>query len=107
MCFEMFLEFRNNFYPKNVMKSKQNSSTCAFFFRGSCGGIVVYLVSMVSFFASTCPIRSGVGAIDNPDQPGQVFEQYDISEVPEKISRTTFRWLVVRKSSFLVISRLV
>ena len=39
---------------------------------------------MVSFFASTCPIRSGVGAIDNPDQPGQVFEQYDISEVPEK-----------------------
>ena len=27
MCFEMFLEFRNDFYPKNVVKSKQNSST--------------------------------------------------------------------------------
>ena len=39
---------------------------------------------MVSFFASTCPIRSGVGAIDNPDHSGQFFEQYDISEVPEK-----------------------
>ena len=68
---------------------------------------MIYLFSMVSFFASTCPIRSGVGAIDNPDQSGQVFEQYDVSEVPEKISQTTFRWLVVRKCSFLVISRLV
>ena len=68
---------------------------------------MIYLFSMVSFFASTCPIRSGVGAIDNPDQSGQVFEQYDVSEVPEKISRTTFPWLVVRKYSFLVISRLV
>ena len=55
---------------------------------------------MVSFFASTCPIQSGVGAIDNPDQSGQVFEQYDVSEVPEKFSRTTFRRLVVRKCSF-------
>ena len=27
MCVEMFLEFRNDFYPKNVVKSKQNSST--------------------------------------------------------------------------------
>ena len=45
---------------------------------------MVHLFSMVSFFASTCPIRSGVGAIDNPDQSGQVFEQYDVSEVPEK-----------------------
>ena len=45
---------------------------------------MIYLFSMVSFFASTCPIRSGVGAIDNPDQSGQVFEQYDVSEVPEK-----------------------
>ena len=42
------------------------------------------LFSMVSFFASTRAIRSGVGAIDNPDHSGQVFEQYDISEVPEK-----------------------
>ena len=54
------------------------------FFRGGCGGIVVHLFSMVSFFASTCPIWSGVGAIIGPDQSGQVFEQYDISEVPEK-----------------------
>ena len=68
---------------------------------------MTYLFSMVSFFASTRPIRSGVGAIDKPDQSGQVFEQYDISEVPEKFSRTTFRWLVVRKCSFLVFSRLV
>ena len=52
-------------------------------FKGSCGGIVIQLFSMVSFFASTCPIRSGVGAIDNPDHSGQVFEQYDTSEVPE------------------------
>ena len=68
---------------------------------------MVHLFSMVSFFASTCPIRLGVGAIDNPDQSGQVFEHYDVSEVPEKNSRTTFRWLVVRKCSFLVTSRLV
>ena len=68
---------------------------------------MIYLFSMVSFFASTCPIRSGVGAIDNLDQSGQVFEQYDVSEVPEIFSRTTFRWLVIRKCSFLVISRLV
>ena len=46
---------------------------------------MVHPFSMVSFFASTCPIRSGVGANDNPDQFGQVFEQYNISEVPEKI----------------------
>ena len=45
---------------------------------------MIYLFSMVSFFASTCPIRSKVGAIDNPDQSGQVFEQCDVSEVPEK-----------------------
>ena len=45
---------------------------------------MVHLFSMVSFFASTRPIRSGIGAIDNPDHSGQVFEQYDISEVPEK-----------------------
>ena len=55
-----------------------------FFRGGGCGGIVVHPFSMGSFFASTCPMRSGVGAIDNPDQSGQVFEQYDISEVPEK-----------------------
>ena len=51
---------------------------------------MVHLFSMVSFFASTCPLRSGVGAIDNPDQSGQVFEQYDVSEVPEKIFSDDF-----------------
>ena len=45
---------------------------------------MVHLFSMVSFFASTCPIWSEVGVIDNPDQFGQVFEQYGVSEVPEK-----------------------
>ena len=44
---------------------------------------MIYFFSKVSFFASTCPIRSRVGAIDNPDQSGQVFEQYDVSEIPE------------------------
>ena len=44
---------------------------CAFFLGEGCGGIVVHLFSMVSFFASTCPIRSGVGTLDNPDQSGQ------------------------------------
>ena len=40
---------------------------------------------MVSFIACTCPNRSGVGAIDNPGLSEQVFEQYDIPDVPEKI----------------------
>ena len=40
---------------------------------------------MVSFFASTCPNRSGVGAIDNPDRCEQVVDQYYIPEDPEKI----------------------
>ena len=40
--------------------------------------------SMVSFFASTSSIRSGVGAIENPDQSGKVFEQSGIPEVLEK-----------------------
>ena len=46
---------------------------------------MVHLFSMVSFFASTCPIRLGVGAIDNPDQSGQVFEQYDIYEAKREV----------------------
>ena len=48
------------------------------------------------------PNRSRVGAIDNTDRFKQVFDPYYILEVPEKISRTTFRWSVVRKCSFLV-----
>ena len=39
---------------------------------------------MVSFIASTCPNRSGVGALDNPGLLEQVFEQYDIPDVSEK-----------------------
>ena len=68
---------------------------------------MIYLFSMVSFFASTCPIRSEVGAIDNPDQSGQVFEQYDVSEVPEKNFSDDFSTACRQKCSFLVISRLV
>ena len=73
-----------------------------FFFRGTSGAIVIHSFPMVSFFACACPNRSGVGAIDSPDLFEQVFEQYDIPKVQEKISRPTFRWFVVRKCSFLV-----
>merc|ERR1712219_26027 len=74
---------------------------CVFFFRGGgSGGIVIYLFSIVSFFASTCPIWSGVGAIDSPDQSGQVFEQYDVSEVPEKIFSDDFS-MACRQKMFI------
>ena len=53
--------------------------------------------SLSSFLASTRLIRSGVSAIDSPDQSRQGFEQYDTSEVLEKISQATFRWLVIAK----------
>ena len=56
------------------------------FFRGGSGGIVIYVFSMVSFFASMCPIGSGGGAIDNPDQSGQDFEQYDVSLIQYMLS---------------------
>ena len=36
---------------------------------------------MVNIFAYTCPNRSGVGAINNPDRSEQVFDAYYISEV--------------------------
>ena len=63
---------------------------------------------MVSFFASTCPIRSGVGAIDNPDQSGQVFDKCDVSEVHEKIFSHDFSMACRQKMFiFFVISRLV
>ena len=61
---------------------------------------MIYLFSMVSFFASTCPIRSGVGAIDNPDQSGQVFDKYDVSEVPEKIFSHDFS-MACRQKMFI------
>ena len=77
------------------------------FFRGSFCDIGLLLSSVTSFVASTRLIRSGVGAIDSPDQSRQLFDQYDPSEVPEKFSRATFRWLVVKKCSFLVFSSFI
>ena len=40
---------------------------------------------VLNIFPSTCPNRSGVGAIDNPDRFEQDFSQYYIPEDPEKI----------------------
>ena len=67
---------------------------------------MVLLSSLASFVASTRLIRSRIGAIDSPDQSRQGFEQYNTSEVLEKKSWATFRWLVV-KCSYLGFSRLV
>ena len=39
---------------------------------------------MVNIFAYTCPNRSGVGAINNPDRSEQVFDAYYISEASKK-----------------------
>ena len=64
-------------------------SKCAFF-RGSFRDIGLLLSSLTSFVASTRLIRSGVGAIDSPDQSRQGFEQYDTSEVLEKVFQSTF-----------------
>ena len=63
--------------------------------------------SLSLFVASTRLIRSGVGAIDSPDQSRQLFDQYDPSEVPEKFSRATFRFFVVKNCSFLIFSSLI
>ena len=82
-------------------------STLVRFFSGSFRDIGLLLSSLTSFVASTRLIRSGVGAIDIPDQSCQMFDQYDPSEVPEKISRATFRWLVVKKCLFLVFSSFI
>ena len=58
---------------------------CAFFLGGSFHDIGLLLSSLTSFVSSTRLIRSGVGAIDGPDQSRQLFDQYNPSEVPEKI----------------------
>ena len=58
---------------------------------------MVLLSSLASFVASTRLIQSRIGAIDSPDQSRQGFEQYNTSEVLEKISQVTFRWFVVTK----------
>ena len=68
---------------------------------------MVLLSSLASFVTSTRLIRSRIGAIDSPDQSRQGFEQYNTSEVLEKISQATFRWLVVTKCSYLGFSRLI
>ena len=79
--------FRNNLKERFWLKSL---TRCAFLFRGSSAGIVLLHSSLSSFVASTCLIRSGDGAIDSPDQSRQYFEQYDTSEVLEKVLQSTF-----------------
>ena len=61
---------------------------------------MIHSFSMVSFFACTCPNRSGVGAINSPHLFEQVFEQYDIPKVPEKIFKTDF--LMVRRQKMFI-----
>ena len=70
------------------------------FFKGGCGGIVIQLFSMVSFFAYTCPNRSGADVIDNPDRFEQVFDPYYILEVLEKIF--THDISMVRRQKMLI-----
>ena len=60
------------------------------FFRGTLRDTGLLLSSLASFVASSRLIRSGVGAIDSPDQSRQGFEQYDTSEVLEKVFQSTF-----------------
>ena len=74
---------------KSAIFRKHFSQLCVFF-RGSSGAIVVLHSSLSSFVASTRLIRSGVGAIDSPDQSRQGFEQYDTFEVLEKVFQATF-----------------
>ena len=83
-------------------RTRTENSTVVRFFRGSFRDIGLLLSSVTSFVASTRLIRSEVGAIYRPDHFRQLFDQYDPSEVPEKFSRATFRWVVVKKCSFLV-----
>ena len=61
-----------------------------FFFRGRNCDTVLHFFSMVSFFTCTRPNPSRVGAIDNPDRPEKAFDQYDITEDPEKIFTNAF-----------------
>ena len=55
---------------------------------------------MTSFVTSTRLIRSENGAIDSPDQSRQLFDQYDPSEVPEKIFSGDFS-LACREKMFI------
>ena len=71
-----------------------------FFFRGASGASGIHLFSVISFIGCTCPNRSGVGAIDNPGLLEQVFEQYDIPDVPEKDFEHYFS-IVCRQKMFI------
>ena len=55
---------------------------------------------MINILACTCPNRSGVGAIDNPDRFEQVFNPYYILEVPEKIHARHFDGLSSENAHF-------
>ena len=68
---------------------------------------MVLLSSLASFVASTRLIRSGIGAIDSPDQSRQGFEQYNTSEVLEKNFSGDFSMACRQKCSCLGFSRLV
>ena len=71
-------------YKESIVKLYifSKSSYGNFFFRG---GVCRPFRKMVNIFAYTCPNRSGVGAINNPDRSEQVFDAYYISEVSKKI----------------------
>ena len=53
------------------------------FFLG--GGGCRPFFKLINIFACTCPNRSGVGAIDNPDRLEQTFATFYIPEPSEKI----------------------
>ena len=68
---------------------------------------MIYLFSMVSFFASTCPIRSGVGAIDNPDWFEQAVVQYYIPKDPENFFTHDISMVRRQKMTFLTMQHVV
>ena len=53
------------------------------FFLGG-GGVCGPFWKVINIFAYTCPNRSEVGAINNPDRSERVFDAYYISEVSNK-----------------------
>ena len=68
--------FKIKFCNFEFFVGQQMFSKCAFFFKGTSGGIVVLLSSLASFVSSTRLAWSRIGAIDSPDQSRQGFEQY-------------------------------
>ena len=69
-------------FEEKIMNISKKLQIGNFFFRG---GVCRPFRKMVNIFAYTCPNRSGVGAINNPDRSEQVFDAYYISEVSKKI----------------------